>query len=349
MKQLFVLPLLLFFLCSIFVPRTGAEIDDKGNFTYSGGSPDDTLAQVALFLMEKNLKEGSTFLSDDIDVGIVGYQLRYFDNGNRLIDEGDWFSIRRYRIPDNLDTLRIKGEPNYWKKDFMEFVDINMNGMDNKDYYFLDGRRIDLHNVAKEILSQYQIQIERAVSVFIKNVDFQSILDDLGATGQTAVKKKEAFDDGSLPSSIILGLDLKYVFRPLTSNGRQLSDRESQERVRNRLGLIYSATTSYTDLSGYRLQDLNDQLPLLQRTYDPVEKQILTLIVDALFDLDADGIITPENITNGYTRFRELHQQLLENARGQNRRLILPSEKLARLRQEYKSVHNKEFDTSSEF
>ncbi|MCZ6632297.1 MAG: hypothetical protein O7G87_02765 [bacterium] len=349
MKQLPVLPLLLLFLCSILVPRTGAEIDDKGNFTYSGGSPDDTLAQIALFLMEKNLKEGSTFVSDDIDVGIVGYQLRYFDNGNRLIDEGDWFSIRRYRIPDNPDSLRIKDEPNYWKKDFMEFVDIDMNGMDNKDYYFLDSRRINLHNVAEEMLSQYQIQIERAVSVFIKNVDFQSILDDLGATGQTAVKKKEAFDDGSLPSNIVLGLDLKYVFRPMISNGRQLSERESVERVRSRLGLIYSATTSYTDLGGYRLQDMNDQLALLQRTYDPIEQQILTLIVDALFDIDADGIITPENITNGYTRFRELHQQLVENARSQNRRLLLPSEKLARLRQEYQSVHNKEFDTGAGF
>ena len=99
----------------------------------------------------------------------------------------------------------------------------------------------------------------------------------------------------------------------------------------------------YTDLSGYRFRDIADQMPLLQRQYDDSEYSLLRLVMDALFDVDGDGLITQENISNGYTRFRELHQQLSDGARGQNRRVILPKEKLARIRQEYESIHQKPF------
>ena len=115
------------------------------------------------------------------------------------------------------------------------------------------------------------------------------------------------------------------------------------EEIRQRIGFVYSATVGYTDLSGYRFRDIADQTPLLQRHYDESERSLFQLIVDALFDVDGDGLITQENISNGYTRFRELHQQLSDNARSQSRRIVLPNEKLARIRQEYQSVHQKPF------
>jgi len=115
------------------------------------------------------------------------------------------------------------------------------------------------------------------------------------------------------------------------------------QEIRQRIGFVYSATVGYTDLSGYRFRDIADQTALLQRKYDESEESLLKLIVEALFDVDGDGLITQENISNGYTRFRELHQQLSDNARGQSRRVVLPNDKLARIRQEYETVHRRPF------
>ena len=142
---------------------------------------------------------------------------------------------------------------------------------------------------------------------------------------------------------MVFGLDLPYVFKPIVRQGTQLSEKEMMEEIRQRIGFVYSATVGYTDLSGYRFRDIADQTPLLQRHYDESERSLFQLIVDALFDVDGDGLITQENISNGYTRFRELHQQLSDNARSQSRRIVLPNEKLARIRQEYQSVHQKPF------
>ena len=321
-----------------------AQVDpEDGTFIYSGEEGmDSVLGQIALFLMDQNRQEGNTFISQDIKQGIVGYQLRYFDNGNRLVDIGDWLSVRRYRIPAEPDTTRPEG---YYKGDYMEFVDVDLDGINAKDYYFIEGRRFDLHGQSADILSQYQVQIESGISAFVRKVSYQNIASDLGARSQTAIKKNEAYEDGSLPSQMVFGIDHQFVFRPIVRSGTQLTEKEMLEEIRQRIGFVFSATTGYTDINGYRFRDIADQIALVQRTYDPSEAPTLTLIMKALFDTDGDGIITQENISNGYTRFRELHQQLTENARAQNRRIILPNEKLARLRQEYQLVHKKPFET----
>ena len=106
---------------------------------------------------------------------------------------------------------------------------------------------------------------------------------------------------------------------------------------------VYSATVGYTDLNGFRFRDIADQTPLLQRHYDQLEQSLLRLIMDSLFDPDGDELVTQQIISNGYTRFRELHQQLSDNARGADRRVLLPNEKLARLRLEHEKVHQRPF------
>ena len=334
-------------LLSAMATQPLADVDpDSGSFSYSGfGGIDDTLGQIALYLLDSNRREGTTYISREVEVGIVGFQLRYFDNGNQLVDKGDWFSIRRYRIPADPDPQKPEG---YYKSDFMEFVDLNLDGVDNGDYYFLDGRRFDLINLPSDMLKQYEVQIESGVTAFVKEVGYQTILQDLGSSGQTAIKKDQAFEDGSLPSKIVLGLDLKYVFRPIERGGTKLAEQQMLEEIRGRVGFVYSATTGYTDFSGYRFRDIADQLPLLQRLYDPMEVTVLTLIMDTLFDTNRDGIVTAENIKNGYTRFRELHQQVIESVGGLNRRIVLPSDKLSRLRQEYENLHSEPFKLSNE-
>lgn len=314
---------------------------ETGAFTYSGqGDTDMILGQISLYLLESNRRDGIAYVSRDAEDGIVGYQLRYFDNGNRVADRGDWFSVRRYRIPAEPDTLKPVG---YYKNDYMEIVDVNLDGIDEKDYYFINGRRFDLTGKPPETLRQYQIQIENGITAFLRHVNFQTIVKALGARGQIGMKRDAAFDDGSMPAQMIFGLDLKYVFRPIIRGGTQLSEREMLEEIRRRIGFVFSATVEYTDLTGYRFRDLSDQTALMQRTYDPLEKPVLTLILDALFDTDGDGVIAQENLTNGYTRFREIHQQLIESARGKNRRIVLPGEKLARLREEYQNAHKKPY------
>lgn len=329
-------------LLSLWGVPTHAEIDpEKGTFSYAGNNDiDAVLGQIALYLIKRNRREGSTYTSRDIPLGIVGYQMRYFDNGNKLIDRGDWFSVRRYQIPAEPDTLQPEG---YYKSEYMEFVDVNLNGIDEKDYYFLKGRRFDLQGQPPEILHQYQMQIESGVNAYLKQVSFQTITQALGARGRTEIKKDAAYADGSLPSQMVLGLNLKFVFRPITRNGTELSQNDLITEIRQQLGFVFSATVEYTDLNGYRFRDLADQTQLLQRTYDPSEKIVLSLILESLFDPDGDGIITGENIENGYTRFRELHQQLIESARSQNRRIVFPSEKLARLREEYQTIRKESF------
>ena len=113
--------------------------------------------------------------------------------------------------------------------------------------------------------------------------------------------------------------------------------------IRQNIGFVFSASAAYTDVSGYRFREIYDQIPLLERTYDPMEVQIVTLIIDALFDPDGDGIILPADIKNGYSRFRAIHQELTDNARSMNQRIILPNEKLSRLRQEYRSKRGQDF------
>ena len=325
------------------LPTEGwCEVDPQsGIFSYSN-SPgiDETLGQIALYLINRDRREGSTFVSQEVRAGIVGYLLRYFDNGNRTIDSGDWLGTRRYRIPAEPDTTKPEG---YYKATYIEFVDVGLDGIDRQDYYFIEGRRFDLNEQTIDILEQYQVQIESGITAFIQEVGYQSILEELGAFKQAAIKKVQAYEDGSLPARMVLGLELNYVFRPIVRNETQLGEQEMKEELRQRIGFVYSATTGFTDIQGYRFRDIADEHSLLQRTYDAMETRTIRLIVDALFDTDGDGIITQENIKNGYTRFREIHQQLSENARGLNRRTVLPNEKLARLRQEYESVHDKPF------
>ena len=67
-------------------------------------------------------------------------------------------------------------------------------------------------------------------------------------------------------------------------------------------------------------------------------------MIGALFDTDGDFIITADNIANGYTRFRQIHQQLADNAKGLNRRILLPNEKLEALRDEYQAKQGKQFN-----
>ena len=319
-----------------------AEIDpETGQFTYSvQDGIDVNLGQIALYLQRKDQRDGTAYASGDIESGIVGYQLRYFDNGNRVVDLGDWLSVRRYRIPSEPDTTKPAG---YYKADYMEFVDRDLDGINQEDYYFMNGRRFDLHGQPEQTLRQYQVQIESGISAYVGNISIAQIMNALGSESQTSIKKEEAYDDGSLPSPMVLGLDLGYVFSPIERNQTQLSEREMVEELRQRIGFVYSATLEYTDLNGYKFRDLADQLSLMQRTYDPIEAPALKLVIDALFDTNGNGIIAADEVSNGYTRFREIHQQLIESAHGQNRRIILPNEKLERLRQEYQTTHNKPY------
>lgn len=334
--------ILIFSLLWIAPHTAQADIDpETGTFTYSAQDGiEGTLGQIALYLQRIDFRDGTAYASNDIESGIVGYQLRYFDNGNRVVDLGDWLSVRRYRIPAEPDTTKPVG---YYKSDYMEFVDRDLNGINQEDYYFINGRRFDLHGQPQETLRQYQVQIESGISAYLGEVSIEQIMGALGAESQTAIKKEEAYDDGSLPSQMVLGIDLDYVFSPIERNQTQLTELEMIEELRQRIGFVFSATLEYTDLNGYRFRDLADQLALMQRVYDPIEKVALKLVIDALFDTNGNSIIAADEISNGYTRFREIHQQLIESARGQNRRIILPNEKLERLREEYQAVHNKPY------
>ena len=62
-----------------------------------------------------------------------------------------------------------------------------------------------------------------------------------------------------------------------------------------------------------------------------------------IFDPDGDGMIEAHNLANGYSRFRELLQELSDAARSENRRIVLPGDKIARLRKEYESVRSEPF------
>ena len=122
---------LAFFLSSI---ESDAEIDpQKNTFTYSiGMGVDESLAQIAQFLIKKNRVEGGIYTSQEVEKGIVGYQIRYFDSGNnQKIERDDWLSVRRYRIPANPDTALPDG---YFKSTFIEYVDTGLDGMDTEDY-----------------------------------------------------------------------------------------------------------------------------------------------------------------------------------------------------------------------
>jgi hypothetical protein len=320
-----------------------AEVDpQKNTFTYSiGMGIDESLAQIAQFLIKQNRVEGGIYTSKEVEKGIVGYKIRYFDSGNNQeIERDDWLSVRRYRIPADPDTTLPDG---YFKNTFIEYVDTGLDGMDTEDYYFIDGRRFELHDQKTSIIQQYQVQIESGISTFMQKVGYQTILAALGQGSQTAIKKREAFEDGSLPSAVALGLDLKYVFRPIIRSNTKLPEEGMIREIRQNIGFVFSASTAYTDVSGYRFRDIYDKIPLLERTYDPMEVQIVTLIIDALFDPDGDGIILPADIKNGYSRFRAIHQELTDNARSMNQRIILPNEKLARLRQEYRSKRGQDF------
>jgi len=321
--------------------KAGGDWDaTREAFSYTpGGDIDETLGQIALYLLDRNRQEGSAFISTEVEEGIVGYQLRYSDNGDKVVSTDDWFGIRRYRIPADPDTTLPSG---YYKNIYMELVDVGLNGIDNRDYYFIDGRRFDLANEPGNVLQHYQVQMEKGVSTFVRQVGYNTVFQS-GELGQTSIKKMQAYDDGSLPARMILGLDLRYIFRPITKNAQPLSEEEMMREIRQSLGFVYSATMGYTDLSGYRFRDIADQTALLQRTYDPMEISLLSLILGALFDTDSDGVINQDDLQNGYTRFREIHQQLADNARGLNRRVVLPGEKLARLRQEYETVQKKPF------
>ena len=139
-------------------------------------------------------------------------------------------------------------------------------------------------------------------------------------------------------------LDMNFVFRPIKRGGRQLTTEQMVQEIRQRIGFVFAASTSYTDIHGYEFREIADQVSLLQRTYDEMEKPMLRLVIGALFDTDGDQIISGENIQNGYTRFRQLHQELADNAKGMNRRIILPNEKLAKLRDEYQAKQGRPFD-----
>jgi hypothetical protein len=319
-----------------------ADIDSTNTFTYSSiGDVDGSLGLIALYLKQQNRRDGTTYVSKDIESGIVGYQLRYYDDGNGNVDLEDWFSVKRYRIPAEPDTTLPVG---YFKNDYMELVDFGLDGLDEKDYYFIEGRRFNLKGQAEDALRQYQVQIESGVTAFLKKVTAEKVADAIGTKAQTSVKKTQSYDDGSLPSRMILGLDMNYVFKPFMSNNAPIPQQRMLEEIRQRVGFVFSAAVEYTDLNGYRFREIADQMALLQRTYDPSETFTVKLVIDALFDTDGDGIITQDNILNGYTRFREIHQQLIEQARSKNQRIVLPSDKLLRLREEYQAVHNKAYN-----
>lgn len=337
MKRIALILLMLLFAA----PPSHADIDSTNTFTYSNfGDVDGALGIIAVYLREQNRRDGNTFVSRDVTSGIVGYQLRYFDDGNQNVDDADWFSVKRYRIPAEPDTTKPEG---YYKNIYMEFVDLGLNGVDQNDHYFIEGKRFDLKDEAPENLKQYQVQIESGVTAFLKKVGYQALVDDIGAQSQTSIKKRQSFNDGTLPSRMVFGLDIDYVFKPIIRNGTKLSEQAMLEEIRQRVGFVFSASVEYTDLNGYRFREIADQTALMQRTYDPAETPTIKLILDALFDTDGDGVITQDNITNGYTRFRELHQQLIEQARSQNQRIVLPTDKLRRIREEYESKQNKTY------
>lgn len=353
----------------LLVGPAAAEIDPQtGRFYFRENNPfpDDTLGRIALYLLQQKRVEGNAYVSETVGEGIVEYQIRFFDLGNPgLVDEEDRMSVRRYTVvqeppapaPDPAAAPPAPPaepppedappppppRPETVETRYIEYVDHGLNGLDENDYYFLNGRRFDLTGRSRETINEYRSQVATGINVFIEKVDYQAIVEGLGSSGQTGIRKGGAYDDGSLPSLMVFGLDLPYVFKPIVQQGRQLSEEAMLEEIRQRIGFVYSAAVEYTDLSGYRFRDIADQTALLQRPYDDAENATLRLVVEALFDTDGDGIITQENISNGYTRFRELHQQLSDAARGQNQRIVLPNDKLARIRQEYESVHQRPF------
>lgn len=341
MKRAWISALIVSLLFICFSSPSHADIDSTNTFTYSSiGDVDGSLGLIALYLRQQNRREGATYVSREIETGIVGYQLKYFDDGNGDVDNADWFSVKRYRIPAEPDTLKPVG---YYKSDYIELVDVGLDGLDSKDYYFIKGQRFDLKGQTEDVLRQYQVQIESGVTAFLQKITAAKVADAIGSKAQTGIKKAQSFDDGSLPARLAFGLDMEYVFKPFMRNDSKLSEREMIEEIRQRVGFVYSAAVEYTDLNGYRFREVADQTALLQRTYDPVEKITLKLIIEALFDTDGDGIITSENISNGYTRFREIHQQLIEQARAKNQRIVLPTDKLQLLREEYRALHGKAF------
>jgi hypothetical protein len=360
--------LTLMILCISSSPAFG-EIDPQTNRFYfrdNNPFPDDTLGRIALYLIQQEKLEGNAYVSNPVGEGIVEYQIRFFDNGNKgLVDEEDIVSVRRYTIPPPRPEPAAdaplppppveappEGEeatppppppPQVLETRYIEYVDHGLNGLDELDYYFLNGRRFDLAGRSKKSILEFRSQVATAINIFIEKIDYDAIVQGLGSSGQTGIRKGGAYDDGSLPSLMVLGLDMPYVFKPIVQQNSQLDEEAMMQEIRQRIGFVYSATVGYTDLSGYRFRDIADQTSLLQRHYDDSEYSLLELIIDALFDVDGDGLISQENISNGYTRFRELHQQISDNARGQSRRVVLPNEKLARIRQEYESVHQKTY------
>jgi len=321
-------------------------IDSRtGDFSYSGyGGVDDTLGRIALFLMDNGKLEGSAYVSEEAEEGIVGFQLRYFDDGNELVDEGDWMSVRRYMIPAVPDTNVEKTTPGYWKKEYVELVDKGLDGLGPRDYYFIKGRRFDLSKVPQEVIQHYQVQVEAGVSIYVRNVGFDTITGQTGSAGQTSIRKEVAFEDGSLPSNMVIGLDLGYVFRPIDRPDLQADQKRMAAEMRRNFGLVYAAILTYTDVQGYQLRDLAGETQVIERTFDASEAKILKLVLDTFFDRDGDGIITPDDLVSGYTKFRELHQRLADEVRGKNRRVVLTNEKLAAVREEYERVHGEPYE-----
>ncbi|MEE2752571.1 MAG: hypothetical protein VX910_01205, partial [Candidatus Latescibacterota bacterium] len=92
--------ILLLTLCLI-TPAT-AEVDPQsGRFYFRDNNPfpDDTLGRIALYLIQQNQIEGNAFVSKSVRTGIVSYQMRFYDNGNKnLIDDEDFISVRRYTV-----------------------------------------------------------------------------------------------------------------------------------------------------------------------------------------------------------------------------------------------------------
>ena len=323
-------------------PALAETAPDTGRFSYTRNSifVDGTLGRLALYLIRENQREGLAYLSPEVESGIVGYQLRLFDNGNELVDGDDKISVRRYTVPTMPDSTLPDG---YWRNEYVEYVDKGLNGIDEDDHYFVNGRRFDLFGQDPTSLTQHQTQVETAINTFIQKVDYQASLQDLGSRTQLSIRKGSAFEDGSLPAEVVFGLDLSYIFKPIERDGRTLDAAAMTEEIRKRIGLVYSATLGYTDLTGFRLRDLSEQTSLIQRTYDPAEKRLMQLVVDSLFDPDGDGMIEAQNLANGYSRFRELLQELSDAARSENRRIVLPGDKIARLRKEYESVRSEPF------
>lgn len=313
-----------------------AEVNKStGRFSYDATNPfiDNTLGQIAFYLIKQDRREGLAYVSPEVRTGIAGYELRFIDNGSGLPDGDDQLSVRRFTIPIVADTLKPDG---YWREDYVEYVDSGLNGIDNEDHYLVSGRRFDLKGATKEALHQHQTTVETAITAFVKNVDFRASLPENFESRMEAAEGP--MKDGSLPGKTVLGLDLRYLFRPIEMDGNTLNEEEMLKEVRAKIGFVYSATLGMTDTGSYRLNDLTTQTLLLQRTYDPAERVLLQLVIDTLFDRNGDGIIEQTDISAGYVRFRELHQELSDLVRGQGRRVVLPSEKISKLRQEYESV-----------